>query len=134
MITEVVTYQYIEEHNIHEFQFDESSRKGMDEYIGILYEIYEEQLKGQPYIKIILDIHKSGMLPVRYATAIMEKTFKELSPFPKPYVAYLTDGNSTDNSLISTMDYTASKRVQRLHFPIDARDQAIQWLNERAEL
>lgn len=126
----VVTYNYIEEHDIHEFIFDESSRKGMDEYIGFIYEIYEEQLKGKPSMRIILDIEKSGMLPVRYAAAIMEQTFKELNPFPKPYVAYLTSDRS-DQSLINTMDYTASRKVQRVNFLGEQRDNAIAWLLER---
>lgn len=126
----VVTYNYIEEHDIHEFIFVESSRKAMDEYIGFIYEIYEEQLAGQPMMRIILDIEKSGMLPVRYATAIMEKTFKELHPFPKPFVAYLS-ANLSDDMLISTMDYTASRKVNRRKFLSTERDEAIEWLLER---
>jgi hypothetical protein len=126
-IKEVVTHNFLEEHNIHEFIFAKSSRKGMDEYIGTIYEIYDEHLKGKPFMLIILDIHQSGMLPVKYATAIMEKTFKELAPFPKPYVAYLSDGG-IDGSLISSMDYTASKHVDRLNFPFGERDKAIDWL------
>jgi len=130
MGTEVVTYNYIEEHDIHEIIFAESSRKAMDEYIGIIYDIYDEHLKGRSSVRIMLDIHKSGMLPVRYATAIMEKTFKELAPFPKPYVVYLTN-NSMDNSLINTMNYTASRKVKRAHFTYDQRDEAIQELLKR---
>ena len=129
MGTEVVTYNYIEEHDIHEFIFDESSRKAMDEYIGTIYEIYDEHLKGRASVRIILDIHKSGMLPVRYATAIMERTFKDLAPFPKPYVVYLTN-NSMDNSLINTMNYTASRKVRRAHFTFTQRNEAIQQLLE----
>lgn len=130
MRKEVVTYNYLEEDDIHEFIFDESSRQGMDEYIGFIHEIYDEHLKGRSEVRIILDIHKSGMLPVRYATAIMEKTFKELSPFPKPYVVYLTN-NTVDNSLVNTMDYTASRKVSRLHMPYEQREDAIAWLLDR---
>jgi hypothetical protein len=125
--SKVVTYNFIEAHEIHEFVFAESSRKGMDQYIGYIYEIYNERLKGKPKMRILLDIHKSGMLPVKYAAAIMEKTFKELAPFPKPFVAYLSAGGM-DNSLISTMNYTASKHVDRLMFSYEDRDKAIEWL------
>lgn len=128
MITKsVVTYNYLEDSNIHEFIFAESTRKAMDEYIGTIYEIYDVHLKGTSSMRIILDIHQSGMLPVKYATAIMEKTFKELAPFPKPYVAYLSEGSIND-SLISTMNYTASKHVDRLTFQIQDRNIAIDWL------
>lgn len=133
MHKEVITYRYLAEHDIHEIIFDEASRKSMDEYIGTIYEIYDEHLKGRNHVKIMLDIHKSGMLPVGYAAAIMEKTFKELAPFPKPYIAYLTDRNNADNSLITTMDYTASRKVQRLHFPYEERETAIEWLLDRVE-
>lgn len=123
----VVRYQFLEEQTIHEFIFVEATRKAMDQYIGTIYEIYDEHLKGKPSMRILLDIHQSGMLPVKYASAIMEKTFKELAPFPKPYVAYLSEGNLND-SLISTMNYTASKHVDRLTFQIQDRDKAIEWL------
>jgi len=123
----VVTYNFMEAQEIHEFIFAESSRKAMDQYIAYIYEIYDERLKGKPKMRIILDIHKSGMLPVKYASAIMEKTFKELAPFPKPFVAYLSAGGM-DNSLIATMNYTASKHVDRLTFSIRDRDKAIEWL------
>jgi len=124
---QVVSYNYIEAHDINEFIFTKSSRLGMDEYIGFIYEFYEERIKGKSEVLIILDIHQSGMLPIKYASLIMEKTFKELSPFPKPFVAYLTDETS-DRSLINIMDYTASRQVDRLHFPLDDREKAIEWL------
>ena len=131
MRKEVITYNYLADYDIHEIVFDEASRKSMDEYIGTIYEIYDEHLKGRDYVKIMLDIHKSGMLPVNYASAIMEKTFKELAPFPKPYIAYLTERNNADNFLITTMDFTASRMVQRFNFAIEDREQAIQWLNDK---
>ena len=127
IINQVVKYNFLEDDNIHEFIFTESSRKAMDEYIGRIYEIYDEQLKGKPSMRILLDIHLSGMLPVKYAAAIMEKTFKELTPFPKPYVAYISAGG-IDDSLISTMNYTASKHVDRLTFLLKDRHKAIDWL------
>lgn len=126
MQREIVTYNYLEQCGIHEFIFDESSRKGMDEYFSILHEIYDEYLKDKCAVGIILDIHKSGMLPVRYASAMMESLFKELV-FPTPYIAYLTD-NTADNSLINTMAFTASDKVTRLHFYYEQRDEAITWL------
>lgn len=58
----VVTHHFLEEHNIHEFIFAESSRQAMDEYIGTIYDIYDEHFKGKPIMLIILDIHLSGML------------------------------------------------------------------------
>lgn len=128
MTTDVtVTYNFLDDVQIHEFIFASAKRQAMDDYIAIIYEIYDEHLRGKTAMRIILDIHQSGMLPVKYASAIMEKTFKELAPFPKPYVAYLSAGGM-DNSLIATMDYTASKHVDRLTFPSTDRDKAIEWL------
>ncbi|PJF33605.1 MAG: hypothetical protein CUN57_01705, partial [Phototrophicales bacterium] len=74
-----------------------------------------------------LDIHKSGMLPVKYAGAVMDKLFKELAPFPQVYIAYLSD-DPADSSLIGIMDYTIPNNVNRARFPVDAREQAIEWL------
>lgn len=123
----VVAYHYLHEHDIHEWIFAESSRQGMDEYIASIYEIYDDYLKGKPDVLILLDISQSGMLPIKYASLIMEKTFKELSPFPKTYVAYLSS-ELADKSLVNIMDYTASRKVNRLYFPLEDRDQAIEWL------
>ncbi len=122
-----VTYNFLKDQQIHEFIFVTANRQAMDDYIAYIYEIYDDYLKGKSAMRILLDIHQSGMLPVKYASAIMEKTFQELSPFPKPYIAYLSAGGM-DDSLIATMDYTASKHVDRLTFPVNDRDKAIEWL------
>ena len=128
----LVRYNFITDHIIHEFIFTESSRNSMDEYFAFLYEIYDEHLKGKPAVRIILDVHQSGMLPVKYGTLVMERMFKDLAPFPKPYIAYLY-ASSTDRSLISGMDYTtALKPVDRLSFPYDEREKAIEWLLTKA--
>ena len=129
----VVNYNYLANEDIHEFIFAEAGRVGTDEYIAFIYEIYEQHLKDKPHMLAILDIHKSGMLPVKYASLIMEKTFKELTPFPKPYIAYLSN-DSSDQALIGIMDYTASTKVDRLCFPLDKRDLAIEWLVEKRNL
>lgn len=124
---EYVTYQYLEEYEIHEFIFAESSRRAMDDYIGFIYEIYDDYLKDKEGMRIILDIHESGMLPLRYASGIMKKIFEELQPFPKPYIAYLYD-ESIDQTLINSMGQTTSVSVTRLDFLYKERDTAIEWL------
>lgn len=123
----VVAYNYLEDQDVHEWIFAESSRRGMDEYIASIYDIYDDHLKGKPDVLILLDISQSGMLPIKYASLITEKTFNELSPFPKTYVAYLSS-DLADKSLVNIMDYTATRKVNRLYFPLEDRDRAIEWL------
>lgn len=99
----------------------------MDEYMQLLRDLHEDYIKDRADLLIILDIHESGMLPVKYAAAMMEKLFKDLAPFPRVYIAYLSD-DASDKSLIGIMDYTASANVNRLQFPVNGHDQAIEWL------
>lgn len=123
----VVHHTYLQEYDIHQYFFKEASRLAMDEYVQLIHDIHEDHIKGRPDILIILDIHESGMLPVKYAAAVMDKLFKDLAPFPQVYIAYLSD-DAADNSLIGIMDYTIPNNVNRIRFPFDARDQAIEWL------
>jgi len=127
MITKnLVSYNYLESYNIHEFIFSESSRWAMDEYIEFIHELYEEHFKDQEF-RVILDISQSGMLPIRYSSAIMEKTVKELAPFPKPHIAYLSD-DTTIHNLISTVNMGASSRGSWIQYSVTQRSQAIEWL------
>mgnify|MGYP006921656194 CR=1 FL=1 len=131
--TTAIRYTYLEEYDVHEYLFKESSRRAMDEYVQLIHEIYEEHIAGRSDILIILDIHESGMLPVKYAGAVMQKLFEDFAPFPKVYITYLSD-DASDKSLIGIMDYTIPIDVDRVQFPVQARDQAIERLLKKRNI
>lgn len=71
-----VTHHFLEEHDIHEFIFSKTSRAAVDEYFDFIREIYDQHLKGRQKAFIILDIHESSMLPVKYARIEWRSCFR----------------------------------------------------------
>lgn len=122
-----VDYVFWDEYDIHEFIFHEATRKSLDDYMEYLRAIYPTQLANKPSMRVILDIHATGMLPIKYAQAVMDQLLTDCKPFPTTYIAYLTETN-IDKSLITSLDYTAPKQINRMTFPYEKRDDAIAWL------
>lgn len=123
----VVAHTYLDDVDIHEFVFANASRIATDKYIAIVQEIYPQYIKGKPNVLFIIDIHMSGMIPLKYASLMTEKISQTLSPFPKTYIAYLSD-NKSDQMFISTLSYTIKSEINRQLFSVNDRDKAIEWL------
>lgn len=128
-MTDAVSMQYLEEYDIYEFFFAQASRRAMDDYVKMLYNLYPT-IKDKAVMGFIHDIHISGAMSVNYTRPATEKLFKDLQPFPTLYIAYLGEDTYV-KSMVKTLDYTVTADVKRMYFPFDKRDEAIQWLVEK---
>ena len=61
----LVQYKFLSGH-IHEFVFNKSNRQAMDEYLEHLQRLLPALQEGDAWLSI-LDLSKSGMVPIRYS-------------------------------------------------------------------
>lgn len=125
-----VVYTYRSEEDVHEFVFSEASRRAVDAYVQLLAAMVQRVVNGEQhdrYIRALLDLHRSGFFPLRYANERLKSLdvgFKEGRP-PTQYVAYLSD-NPVENSMIR--NFAMLNDGTRRIYSSDQRAEALAWL------
>ncbi|MGJ3239308.1 MAG: hypothetical protein ACFE0Q_11425 [Anaerolineae bacterium] len=68
----VITHVRLE-HDLHEIIFTEASHSAIDQFLGLLEQLYQRANYNKLYV--VLDLRDSGMLPLRYLTKSVRYLF-----------------------------------------------------------
>jgi len=129
-------YLYHETENYHEFIAFESTRRTIETYIALTEEVTLKVIAGElpaPPVRVLIDLTRSGMLPLQMLYAIYKKFLDKYPNAPVGRIAYLTRDTGRDALIGGSVGTVANhshshKNNVRKFFPGSEREQAIAWL------
>jgi len=115
------------------FRFYKSTRQATDEYLHLVEDYRKEFIEKytvEQTMFYVIDVSRSGMFSVNYATRKMSELLTDKTQIPKSYIAYVI-GNPADKLLFDVISGVAARQTttqSRKVFMAEQYDDAIDWL------
>lgn len=126
MNTNVLTYTYHEDHDIHEFKPHISNRQVITPYIEILDKIVPATIEQEKVCALIIwNLEDAEVFPLKLQQAYFMQLVKKYPKIPPAYILYLTNRVSDD---VMIRSHYTSRQDTRNIFRLEQRDAGVQWL------